>query len=105
MPGRLLPRASGCASERVAGGPSGVLGPSALDVEVGLDQSAASASLPGIRCPYVSKVTVIEACPIKVCSAFAFTPAAIIIAANEWRHPCGVIRASPPTSHTSSARR
>ena len=47
----------------------------------------------------------IDACPMKAWSALGFTPAAIIIAANEWRHSCGEIRASPAAFQASSACR
>jgi hypothetical protein len=40
--------------------------------------AAASASVPGIRCPYKSKVTLIEECPMKTERALALTPDAIM---------------------------
>lgn len=42
---------------------------------------------------------------MKVESAFALTPAAIMSEANVWRHPCSVIQARPAASESLSARR
>src|SRR5438046_207744 len=47
---------------------------------------------------------VMEAWPMNVESAFAFTPAAIISDANVWRHSCSPIASSFAASHALPAR-
>jgi hypothetical protein len=55
--------------------------------------------------PYRSIVIAMFACPMYVESAFALTPAAIIMLANVCLHSCGVIRSSDAFFQAVSARR
>jgi len=41
---------------------------------------------------------------MKLCNAFALTPAAIISEAKAWRHSCSVMRSSPASFQALSAR-
>ncbi|HMH40535.1 MAG TPA: hypothetical protein VK532_05000 [Gaiellaceae bacterium] len=49
-------------------------------------------------------MTVIEACPMNVASAFAFTPAAIISDAYVWRASCSPTGSSPASRHARFTR-